>query len=398
MVDLSMEFLGVRFKNPIVAAAGPTTWSLNNLRRCIEAGVSAITPKSTILDADRWERPARRSLFFLDKYDRSQVFTHCSRWFHSPDQAAKLVGDIKPLAQKEGVVVIGNIQYDPPPEGLDDKALISAAKQLEEAGADMLELVVGCPTTRALDGFSPEGKVVQDKKIAKFVLNTLKGKVGIPYYVKMRYDDPAGFLELLKTIGTETDACHIQPQFLATFIDIETGKPVVPMTQLYGRFNTGVSSFFTANAVKNTRLQIMTSGGLWTWRDVVECLMCGATLTAVHTAVLYKGYELFTQMQKGLSDFMERKGYKKIDDFRGIAVPHIDNPQELGEWVKLRQVPAESVKIVVDDTRCNGCGICTVCNAGAITVKKKVAQINLELCERCGLCASICPSDAILLS
>ena len=28
MVDLSVEFLGVRFKNPIVTAAGTITWSL----------------------------------------------------------------------------------------------------------------------------------------------------------------------------------------------------------------------------------------------------------------------------------------------------------------------------------------------------------------------------------
>lgn len=396
-VDLSTEFLSVRFKNPIVAAAGVLTWSLNSLRKCIEAGVGAITLKSAILDSNRWERLTRQSLFFLDKYELPQVFTHCSSWFHSFDEEAKLIENIKPLAQKEGTIVIGNIMCDPPPEGFDDKALIRWAKQLEEAGADMLELCVGCPTTRAAEGLGPRDRVTQGNEATKFVLNTLKGKLGIPYYVKVGYDSPAEILELLGIIESEVDACHIQPEFCATFIDIETGKPVAPLPKLYGRFSSGVSCFFSALAVKNTKLQIMSSGGLWTWQDVVERLMSGATLTAVHTAILYKGHQLFTQMLNGLSDFMEKKGYNKLDNLKGIAVPHIDNAQELREWVKTRQVPAESVNIVVDDTKCSGCGICAVCYAGAITMKENIAQIDLELCLRCGLCASICPRDAILL-
>ena len=126
--------------------------------------------------------------------------------------------------------------------------------------------------------------------------------------------------------------------------------------------------------------------------------MCGATLTAVHSAIAYRGYGLVRRMLSDLSDFMDRKGYKSIDDFRGIAVPHIDNAEELGEWLKSRQVPAESVLIAVDEIKCNGCGMCTVCNTGAITLKEKVAQVDLQLCVRCGVCASICPRDAIFLS
>lgn len=126
--------------------------------------------------------------------------------------------------------------------------------------------------------------------------------------------------------------------------------------------------------------------------------MCGASLTGVHCAVVYRGYKLFTQMRNGLTDFMERKGYKKIDDLRGLAVPHIDNAQEIREWLKQRQVPAKAVKIVVDDTKCNGCGMCAVCNAEAVTMKDDIAGIDLKLCMRCGACATICPRDAISLS
>ena len=309
MVDLSVEFLGVKFKNPIVTAAGTITWSLNSLKRCIEAGVSAVIPKSVILDPNRWERPARQSLFFFDKYDRRQLFTHCSMWFHSPDGQAKLIEEIKPLAQREGVVVMGNILCEASVEGFDTKGIISCAKQLEAAGADMLELAVVCPTTGAESGLSARDRVDKDREATKFVLSTLKGKLGIPHYVKWGYNSsPAEFSELLQTIEPEVNAVHFFPLLQATLIDIETARPVGPVPLLYGRYNTGIGCYFTALAAKRSKLQIMTSGGFWTWRDIVESIMCGTTLTGVHCAVVYRGYKLFTQMLNGLTDFMERKG------------------------------------------------------------------------------------------
>ncbi|MBI4595863.1 MAG: 4Fe-4S binding protein [Candidatus Tectomicrobia bacterium] len=399
MVDLSVEFLGVKFKNPIVTAAGTITWSLNNLKRCIEAGVSAVIPKSVILDPNRWERPARQSLFFFDKYNRRQLFTHCSMWFHSPDEQAKLIDEIKPLAQREGVVVMGNILCEASVEGFDEKGIISCAKQLEAAGADMLELPVVCPTTGAESGLNARDRFEKDVQATKFVLSTLKGKLGIPHYVKWGYNSsPAEFLEILQTIETEVNAAHFLPLLPATVVDIETARPVGPVPLLYGHYNAGIGCYFTALAAKSSKLQIMSSGGFWTWRDIVESLMCGASLTGVHCAVVYQGYKRFTQMLNGLTDFMERKGYKKMDDLRGLAVPHIDNAQEIREWLKKRQVPAEAAEILVDDRKCNGCGMCAMCNAEAVTMKDDIARIDLNLCMRCGACATICPRDAISVS
>jgi dihydroorotate dehydrogenase/Pyruvate/2-oxoacid:ferredoxin oxidoreductase delta subunit len=399
MVDLSVEFLGVRFKNPVVTAAGTITWNLNSLKKSIEAGVSAVAPKSVILDPNRWERPARKSLFFLDKYDRRQLFTHCSMWFHSPDEQAKLIDEIKPYAQREDVVVIGTILCEASVEGFDEKGIIGCARRLEAAGADMLELGFSCPVTGAEVGLSARDRVEKNMQAVKFALSALKGTLGIPYYLKWAYNSsPAEFSELLRAIETEVDAAHFLPVVNATVIDIETARPVGPAPILYGRYNTGIGCYFTALAAKSSRLQIMSSGGFWTWRDIVESLMCGSSLAGVHSAVVYRGYKVFTQMIGGLTDFMERKGYSKIDDFKALAAPHIDNAEEIREWLKQRQVPAEAVKIAVDDAKCNGCGLCAVCNAEAVAIKNDVARIDLGLCMRCGACATICPREAILLS
>ncbi|NLN60258.1 MAG: 4Fe-4S binding protein [Deltaproteobacteria bacterium] len=50
-----------------------------------------------------------------------------------------------------------------------------------------------------------------------------------------------------------------------------------------------------------------------------------------------------------------------------------------------------------DYGKCTKCGRCLVCNYGAMTIENKTPRIDLTLCERCGVCESLCPVDAIMI-
>lgn len=46
--------------------------------------------------------------------------------------------------------------------------------------------------------------------------------------------------------------------------------------------------------------------------------------------------------------------------------------------------------------RCTGCGLCLkVCDAEAITISNKKAEIDKRLCHQCNNCKTVCPADAI---
>jgi len=393
MLDLCVNFAGIRHKNPIVAAAGHITHEPVNLKKCIEAGASAVTLKSISLDEETWARP-RPCHHFLDKYGYRGALMHEELGFLTPELAVKYIKEIKPLAKDEGTIVVGNIVLGEwSAKSVDeDKNLRDIAWRLQDAGADAIEVPNTCGAL-----ISASDRVPRLKREIPLIINTLKGKLEVPFWIKMAFLYDSISIEDLKTIESMgLDAIHIYPEIRSTLIDVETGKPPVSMAYINGT-KTAESCYITYATRINTNLKIISSRGVWTWRDVVERIMCGATLVGIHTAVQYNGYKVFKEMISGLKSFMERKGYKKVEDFIGIATPHICNLEEAFKTLKKRQVAIESVEISIDSVKCNGCERCVVCNQGAITMKDGIAQVDLELCNRCGSCASICPQEAITL-
>ena len=65
-------------------------------------------------------------------------------------------------------------------------------------------------------------------------------------------------------------------------------------------------------------------------------------------------------------------------------------------------------KVVIDESRCKGCGLCTIaCARGLITLSDKLNRMGfqpavmtpeaLEACTSCTLCAQMCPDVAITI-
>jgi len=66
-------------------------------------------------------------------------------------------------------------------------------------------------------------------------------------------------------------------------------------------------------------LPIMGVGGIRDYRDVVEFLYAGATCVQIGTAIMYRGLEIFREINNGLLKFMEDKGYLKVEEMVGLS-------------------------------------------------------------------------------
>jgi dihydropyrimidine dehydrogenase (NAD+) subunit PreA len=68
---------------------------------------------------------------------------------------------------------------------------------------------------------------------------------------------------------------------------------------------------------------VMGSGGVETWKDAVQMMMCGADFIQVCTATMLHGYGIISKMMQGLKRFMAEQGYSELPGFQGRGgAPH----------------------------------------------------------------------------
>ena len=67
----------------------------------------------------------------------------------------------------------------------------------------------------------------------------------------------------------------------------------------------------------NPSIQIIGTGGVYTGRDAFEHILCGASMVQIGTALHQQGIEVFERVSRGLKAIMAKKGYEKLEDFKG---------------------------------------------------------------------------------
>jgi len=142
--------------------------------------------------------------------------------------------------------------------------------------------------------------------------------------------------------------------------------------------------------IKNT--PICGIGGIETWRDVVEFILLGAASVQVCTAVMHYGFGIVREMEAGLRQYMDEKGFEKIYDFLGKALPNVKEWQDLNLKYE--------VKARINEDKCIGCDLCyTACEDGAHqaialpTNGSRIPSIIDENCVGCNLCSLVCPVE-----
>jgi ferredoxin len=300
---------------------------------------------------------------------------------------SKLIKKIKPIANEYNCKIIASLDVCPTYINNHD-IYRSDLEKILEAGPDLLEQTP-CPYGHSTPiPFNIE-KVEEIHYIAK-------EEAGIPTIMASAWELLGMRINEYKKHGIKH--IHMKSAFFGTAIDIETMKPIVPgpFVMTYGSLRRFGQNLAVAQA-KNADFELICSGGVWTAYDCLEKLMCGASLVAIHTAIQYHGHKLFTEIIKGISEYLDRKNCV-ISDIIGTAVNDIIDVKMHDEFARQHDVPARDLEINIDITRCTSCGLCENCIHGGITIHNDVPIWKNEFCERCGICESICPTEAITIT
>jgi ferredoxin len=90
----------------------------------------------------------------------------------------------------------------------------------------------------------------------------------------------------------------------------------------------------------------------------------------------------------GFESYMQKKGYKTIEEFRGMLLKDI---------IPRAKTPFEPpIKAAVDESKCVGCEDCAdSCFWHALSMKDGIIQVDRKACDGCGLCVSLCNQGAL---
>jgi len=408
VVDLSVEFMGIKFKNPFLLASVPAATPEGFAKAAIAGwgggiiwGGSEHHPLSFARgyiprDIVRIGKPPQWWAYENTLCYRDPISYQHGEYKHPPDMVEAAVRKAKDSGIPVGCTIA---------EGKKVSSWANNALAADRGGADFIELNMSGPW---LPGVGLSVGVHQD--IMTDIVQAVRKASRLPVMVKLNASLQRDVLaeSARAAVKAGANAISITNTFAGIIgVDVETGMPLACEMDINGKLR-GIIGGISGPAIKPMGLRgvaevrkavdvpISGIGGITDWESAVEYMLLGASTVQIGTAAMLYGHRLIKEMLKGLSGYMERKGYTNLKDFVGMT----SQKYAVGEaWAAPAQ--KQPRRMVVDEAICTGCGSCLIaCDASssgseAIRVVNKVARINPERCHTCNACRIVCPEMAI---
>ncbi len=314
-MDLSVNYLGLRIKNPVVVGSCSLTSSLENLKKIESSGAAAVVLKSifeeeiyneyrSILEKEKdFEFPDTR---FLDYYDYKIKQDNINNYLNLIREAKKTID----------IPVIASINC------VSDHEWNFFAKKLQDAGADAIELNLFILPS----DFSKTCTEIEN--IYLRIIEKVKNAVSIPVSAKMSYysADLAAFVKRISETGI--DGVVLFNRFFHPDFDIENFK-IVPSNVLSRSSDLAISLRWMSILAGRISCNLIASTGVHDGASVVKELLAGADAVQVVSSLYKQGVEYVGEMLDDLRSWMERHNFEKIEDFKGkMSQVNSPNPAE----------------------------------------------------------------------
>ena len=197
---------------------------------------------------------------------------------------------------------------------------VDYASQIEQTGVDALELNFYA-VPRELYQTS---QVIEAEQIE--VLKAVKAKVKIPVSVKLSYfySNPLAVISEMGEAGA--DGFVLFNRLFQPDIDMDTEEHFTPFN-LSNEADSRIPLRFAGLLYGNVSADIIASSGIYTGKDVAKMILAGANSVQAVSTFYKNKVDHLSVMLRELEEWMQAKGYKSLDEFRGkLSRKNVSDP------------------------------------------------------------------------
>ena len=302
MINLSAKYMGINLKNPIIVSSCSLAHSAEGVKRLSDAGAGAVVLKSLfeeqiLADVQKLEMEASavghtEEVDYLRQMGMSQ----------KSDEYLKIIEKSKEAVD---IPIFASVNC------VSDSAWTDYAKYIEAVGADGLELNIALmPKDSKEDPKDIENKIFK-------IIEVVKHNINIPVAVKLGpyFTSMMRVAEGVRESGAS--ALVLFNRFYQPDIDINSfnfqskNRYSSPSEMTHSlRWIALLYEKFGGSLVGNT--------GIHDGEAVVKQLLAGADAVEICSTLYINGLGTIENMLTFLEKWMQKSGYKNLEDFRGI--------------------------------------------------------------------------------
>lgn len=301
-MDLKTNYLGIELKNPLIIGASNLVTEPDILKRLEDVGAGAIVYKSLFEEQIQLEN--------LEQYQAEESYgaRHAEMTSYLPnlqDAGPELfLHKLRVAKESVSIPMIASLN------AVYEESWVEYSKKIEETGVDALELNFYSTPYE----FDVMGKAIVQEQID--TLEAVKKAVKIPVSVKLSpyYTNALYIINEMDKLGV--DGFVLFNRLFQPDVDIENEKHHFPYN-LSNDEDNRLALRYAGLLHGNVQANICSNTGILKGEDVIKMILAGADVVQIVSAIYLRGPKVVGKILEDLKDWMGRKGYKSLADFRG---------------------------------------------------------------------------------
>ncbi len=299
MGKLSVKYLGLDLRSPLIVSSSRLTSNLAHLKEAEEFGAGAVVLKSLFEEQiDHYIHTIPDSTGYPEADDYISNYMRSN----TVDEYLDLIRSAK---ESLSIPVIPSINC------YSSGGWTGFAKNIAEAGADALEInVFFLPVDR-------KKSAAESEKIYLELIEKLKKTIRIPVVVKIgfRFSNILNIIDQFYVRGVSGVVMFnrfYEPDIDLNKIDIVPAK--IFSTESEMRY---VLRWIGMASAQDIKIYISASTGVHSGSDAIKYILAGAHSVQVCSVLYEKGLKYLVNMNREIEEWMDQKGFTSVNDLRG---------------------------------------------------------------------------------